>query len=929
MENREQLRTQLDLAHTLDVQTVLQVVDTSLETGLSTREAQQRLNQYGPNQLREVKPPSFLASILNQLRSILILILVAAVLLSVWMGQWVEASVILAIILLNALVGALQERRAEQALQRLREMAPPEALVLRDGTLHTMPAKDLVPGDVVQLDAGAIVPADLRLLETSRLQIDESSLTGESLAVSKSATAEIADDAAVADRTNLAYSNSVVSYGRGIGVVVATGQQTQIGQLATLLEQPEKAPPLQRKLEAFGRLMGAAVLGICALLFLVGLVRSPEIHILFDQGLVAFWEAGRSTILGLLIVAVSLAVAAVPEGLPAVVTMTLAIGTQRMLRRNTLVRKLPSVESLGSATIICTDKTGTLTQNQMTVCEIYTLGKSYTVSGTGLDLSGQFCEPSGTAVIPQELPVLQKTLLAGAACNDARLLDEDGVQLQGDPTEGALLVVAAKGGLDAFAALDRAAEIPFDSERKRMTTIHRAEVVPDTGTKSPYVAIVKGAVDGMLPLCSHHESEDGPGTFDEAMQRQVQEANQAFGLRGLRVLALAYRPLDAVDAEPTAADVEQNLVFLGLAAMQDPPRDEVIEAIATARTAGLRTVMITGDHATTAEAIATQIGLKREHARVVAGEELESWSEKELQAEIERVDVFARVSPHHKVRIVEALQASGHIVAMTGDGVNDAPALKQADVGIAMGITGTDVAKATADMVLVDDNYASIVAAVEQGRIIYANIRKSIFYLLTCNFAEIAILFTATLLGWPPPLTAIQLLWLNLVTDGAPALALSLEKGEQDVMSRPPRPPSAPIIDRKMLRGFLVQSTALAGAVLGAFGLGLRNALPELAGSIAFATLVLAELVRAHSVRSDEVPFVRLGWRTNLPLQIAILASVALMLAVLYIPPLAHLFEIEFIPLHAWRIVLPFALIPMLATETRKLLWMALRKRKT
>ena len=911
----------------LSAQDTLSQLGGSRQDGLSHQEAERRLGIHGWNQLRGKKAPSLFVTMLRQLRSFLILILVAAVIVSIWVGDWIEAAVILAIILLNALVGALQERKAERALQSLKELAAPDARVLRDGTTQIIPARNLVPGDLAFLEAGTVVPADLRLVESSRLQIEEASLTGESAPVIKDAKLTLAATTQLADRLNCAFASTKVTYGRGVGVVTGTGHDTQVGRIATLLEADEESPPLQRKLEAFGRVMGIAVLAICGLLFIVGLLRSADVSTLFSQGLSSFWNSQRETVIGLVIVAVSLAVAAVPEGLPAVVTMTLALGTQKMLRRNTLVRRLPSVETLGSATVICTDKTGTLTQNRMTVTQLWTTSGLYRFSNeeaapaSGIQLDGDF-------VLMDDHLQLRKALIVGMSCNDSEFGPDSDSEFIGDPTEGALLVAARDAELDLQQKPARMAEIPFDSKRKRMATIHDAKSLPGFGNSdSKHIAFVKGAIDGLLPHCSSIETSTGIVPLSRDALSAIQTINNDMGKSGLRVLAMAYRPLDLVGDEPDADEIETDLTFLGLVAMHDPPRPEVAEAVNTAKGAGLRTIMITGDHAATAAAIAQQVGILRPEGIVLEGASLETMTDQDLSSQIGMIDVFARVSPQHKVRIIQALKSEGHIVAMTGDGVNDAPALKKADIGIAMGITGTDVAKDSADMVLVDDNYASIISAIEQGRVIYDNIRKAVFYLLTCNFAEIAILFIATLLGWPAPLTAIQLLWLNLATDGAPALALALEKEEPGIMSRPPRPTDEPIVDRRMLRGFLIQSTALAGSVLGIFMLALRGAWSSVAGTMAFATLVLAELFRAYSVRSERIPVLHLGWRSNRWMQYAVLTSTLLLLLVLYLPPLPSMFELSLLGAESWAFILPFALIPMLATETWKVIQRAWKGR--
>lgn len=911
----------------LSIQAALSQYDVSRQDGLSQDEARQRLETTGPNQLRGKKSPSLLAKMILQLRSFLILILAAAVLVSIWVGDWIEASVILTIILLNALVGALQERKAERALQSLKRLAAPDARVRRDGITQLIPARDLVPGDLVFLEAGSVVPADLRLIESSHLQMEEASLTGESAPVIKDATIALNETTQLADRINCAFASTKVTYGRGIGVVTDTGHATQVGRIATLLEESDDPPPLQRKLESLGKVMGGGVLIICGLIFLVGILRNADVSTLFSQGFSSFWASQREIVTGLFIVAVSLAVAAVPEGLPAVVTMTLALGTQKMLSRNTLVRRLPSVETLGSATVICTDKTGTLTQNRMTVKEAWTIPQVYTLTQHQLSTVKSLV-PDGESVTAKSHAPLSRMLTVGLLCNDAQLTPNADSDFIGDPTEGALLIAAQNAGLDSLSKVARLAEVPFDSKRKRMTTVHDIQDLEAFANLTfQAVALIKGAVDGILPLCTQIETSAGPETLSQASLATIQAVNHEMGKRGLRVLAMAYRPLSDVASEPSAGDIENDLTFLGLVAMQDPPRQEVAEAVAIAKSAGLRTIMITGDHAVTAAAIARQIGILRPDGVVMEGAFLESLSTETLSSQIDMIDVFARVSPQHKVRIIEALRSKGHIVAMTGDGVNDAPALKKADIGIAMGITGTDVAKDSADMVLVDDNYASIISAIEQGRIIYDNIRKSIFYLLTCNLAEIAILFVATMLGWPAPLTAIQLLWLNLVTDGAPALALALEKGEPGIMARSPRQPGDAMIDRSMLRGFLVQSTALAASILGIFMLARQGVWAPMAGTMAFATLVLAELFRAYSVRSEDIPLLRLGWRSNRWMQVAVISSAGLLLLVLYVPPLPTMFESHTISMNAWALILPFALIPMLATEGHKIFRQARKKR--
>ena len=906
--------------HTMTVEEVLRRLEVGAETGLPKAVAAERLSEYGPNALPEVPPIPFWKLFLEQLRSALVLILVVAVAVSMVVGDWIEAGVILAIVLLNAFVATLQERRADVALQVLKKMAAPEARVLRDGEVMAVPSRELVPGDIVALEAGAIVPVDLRLFETERLRIDEASLTGESIPVAKRADASLEAGTVVADRVNCAFMGTAVSYGRGRGIVVGTGLSTELGRIAEAIEAPEEATPLQRRLQTFGKLLGTVVLVICGLVFLLGIARDPNVSVLLRDGLGAYLETSREMVLGLFIVAVSLAVAAVPEGLPAVVTMSLALGMREMLRRHALVRRLPSVETLGSATVICTDKTGTLTENQMTVARIWAGGRVYTVTGQGYIPEGEIQLEDGVEL--DDPVVLRQMLWAGLWCNNAQLVQEENAyRIVGDPTEGALVVVAGKAGLArSEEGFSRVAEIPFDSERKRMTTVHRNDgETPFSFESDHYIALVKGAPDAVLGQCTEIQTSSEAKPLSDAERRAVEGHNERLASQGLRVLAVAYRELVDVHEEPTAEDVERELVFLGLLAMQDPPRVAVPDAVRRARQAGLRTLMITGDHVATATSIGEQIGILQTEGSVLTGEDLDRMSDRELADAIERVDLFARVSPHHKVRIVDALRGAGHVVAMTGDGVNDAPALKKADIGIAMGITGTDVAKQTADIVLTDDNYASIVAAVEQGRVIYANIRKTILYLLSCNFAEIGIIFLAILFGWAAPLTAIQLLWLNLLTDGAPALALGVERCEPGIMTRPPRSPKERIVNRKMASGILFQASLLTAVVLGAYALALNGSWAPIAGTVTFATLVVAELARAYTARSEDVPLVHLKPFSNRWMQAATLSSFLLILLVLYVPLLQSVFKTASLGWGVWAVTLPVSLVPAVAVELRKL----------
>ncbi|MDD4903220.1 MAG: cation-translocating P-type ATPase [Candidatus Bipolaricaulis sp.] len=917
------------LWHALDTSEAVRTLKTDVDAGLSSAEAAERLKTYGPNALPESPPTPFWKRLVGQLKGFVVLILLVAAVIStvVYFIEpeplgWLDSVIIIAIVVLNSFVGALQDSRAEKALQSLKKMAAPEAQVLRDGQRVSVRARELVPGDVVLLEAGTMVPADLRLLVAAQMRVDESSLTGESVPVEKNADAHLAKETGIADRINSAFLGTTVVYGRGRGVVIGTGADTQLGEIAEMIEEEQEETPLQRKLEEFGKILGTVILIVCAIVFALEIVRDPNLYILREQGLAAYFRTGAGDLIRFFMVAVSLAVAAVPEGLPAIVTMCLALGTREMLKRHALVRRLPSVETLGSATVICTDKTGTLTQNQMTVTSVWAERTMYGVTGQGYDPAGGYTR-SDVPVQVEGHPVLERALWAGLLCNDAELRQEGAThRVIGDPTEGALVVAAAKGGMGKsdLERSPRISEIPFDSDRKRMTTFHTTDGarIPAAGAK--VLAVVKGAPDVVLSLCARMEGAGGPAALDVATRNEVQKANDTMASQGLRVLAVAYRPLSEMPHEVTPEAVEHDLVLLGLLGMQDPPRPEVKDAITKARAAGLRTIMITGDHVATAEAIAAQIGLMRPGSRVVSGAEMDKMAEGQLAREIEHIDVFARVSPHHKVEIVEALRSNGEVVAMTGDGVNDAPALKRADIGVAMGIAGTDVAKNTADMVLTDDNYASIVAAVEQGRVIYSNIRKTVYYLLSCNFAEVAIIFGAILIGWPAPLTAIQLLWLNLLTDGAPALALGLEKGEPGIMSRRPRSPRERIINKEMAIGILYQAGALTVAVLGVYALGIytQGALHDDAMTIAFTTLVLAELFRAYTARSEHVPLARIGVFSNRAMQWAVLASLALLMLVLYVPGLQQAFDTKTLSVGMWAYIAPLMLVPALVVEVRK-----------
>jgi Ca2+-transporting ATPase len=916
--------------HSRTVREAVEALGTDPETGLTAAEAKARLAQSGLNELAERPRPGFWQLLLSQFDNFVVIILIVSAVVSLLLGEVIEASAIMTIVVLNAVLGVVQETRAEEALAALKKMTAPEAHVLRDGHRITAPARELVPGDVVFLEAGNYIPADLRLIESVNLKIDEASLTGESVPVEKTADTVLSEGVSLGDRVNSAFMGTTVTYGRGAGIVVATGMRTQIGLIAEMIQSYEEEPtPLQRRLDQLGRWLGWGVLAICAIVFVETLIQDTDLSIIVSQGLVSYLVQTQQHIVELFIVAVSLAIAAVPEGLAAVVTICLALGMREMVQRNALIRRLPAVETLGSATIICSDKTGTLTQNEMMAVRLYVADLRLDVSGEGYQPKGEFTN-YGDPADPHDNSEMMALLTGSLLCSDARLEQiesEDGdeqYRIVGDPTEGAMVVVAAKAGLrrdELEGRLPRVAEVPFDSDRKRMSTIHRLDGQERENSGGfEYIAYVKGAPDVMLPLCNTILEDGADVPLTTGRRQHVDNIIRDLGREGLRVLAVAYRHLDRLPEKVAAEDIEEDLSLIGLVAMIDPARPEVKPAVERARKAGIRTMMITGDYPDTARTVAQEIGLLRPGGEVIAGSELSGISDEQLTERIGGVDVFARVSPQHKVRIVEALKVRDHVVAMTGDGVNDAPALKRANIGVAMGITGTDVSKETADMVLTDDNYASIVSAVEQGRIIYSNIRKFVYYLISCNMAEIMVIFLAALAGSPPPLTAIQLLWLNLLTDGAPALALGREGGDPDIMEQPPRPVREPIINRFMLFGIIVQTIAITAVVLAAYYIGWAwyPSNRMLAQTMAFVTLSASELVRAYTARSERASLFRLGVFSNKYMQYAVLLSIVLLLSVVYIPFLQPVFDTVPLGMREWTLVLPLLLVPGVAAEITK-----------
>jgi Ca2+-transporting ATPase len=915
--------------HALGAEEALEQLQTMRDNGLSTEQVEQRLQEFGPNVLDEAPATTFWKMLWEQFNNFVVILLIVAAAVSALLGDFLEAAAIMAIVILNALLGVVQERRAEQALAALRKLAAPDADVIRDGSRQTIPSSQVVPGDVVLLENGNYVPADLRLLDAVNLRIDEAALTGESVPVQKDAFALLEKDIPVGDRKNTAFMGTLVTYGRGKGAVVATGMRTQMGLIAKMLQTVDQEPtPLQRRLDQLGKTLGWAALAVCAVVFLVG------------------WLRGSNP-LDMFIVAVSLAIAAVPEGLPAIVTISLALGMREMIKRHALIRRLSSVETLGSATVICSDKTGTLTQNEMTATRMWVDEKFISLSGQGYSSFGEY-RLDDKKIDLNDYPAVLTALWVASLNNDAGLevTSSDGstptYRIVGDPTEGALLVAAAKAGAhlpELYSAYPRVQEVPFDSSRKRMVTIHQIND-PRPEDISPfyneykrewYAITVKGAPDLVMNLCnSYQRMDDTIAELDEVTRMRILSANDMMTQDALRVLGMAYK---VVADTPDVKDIdklEKGLVFSGMIGMIDPARPEVIPALTKGRDAGIRTIMITGDYPNTARAIAESIGLLQPGHTVLTGPELNDMDDTALQRQANQVDVFARVSPEHKLRIVEALRANDQVVAMTGDGVNDAPSIKRADIGVAMGITGTDVAKESADMVLTDDNYASIVDAVEQGRIIYSNIRKFVYYLLSCNLAEIAIIFFGTLVKGFSPLAAIQLLWLNLITDGAPALALGTEKGDPDIMQQKPRPKSEPIINRHMQLGIAVQTVAITVVTLAAYFTGWNwyPDRPEVAMTMAFVTLSFSELLRAYTARSEFYPLIRIGIFSNRYMNIAVLSSFVLLLAVIYIPFLQPVFRTVPLTWTEWSFILPLLFVPSLVAEINKYLINYSQKRR-
>ncbi|MCK9594325.1 MAG: calcium-transporting P-type ATPase, PMR1-type [Candidatus Omnitrophica bacterium] len=886
-----------------EIHEIEKTLDTSLNKGLTQQEAAARKVKYGPNSLKEKKPVSLLVKFLEQFNDFIIWILIAAALVSGFLREWIDALAIIGIVILNALMGFIQEYRAEKSLAALKKLSSPNSKVFRDGQPKVIPSAEIVPGDIIELEAGDHVPADSRLFwVSSNFSTLEASLTGESTPVDKTQQALPEKEVPLAERANMVYLGTSVASGKARAVVISTGMSTELGKIAGMIQDiKQEDTPLQKKLEEFGKWIVYVCFVLVGMVFLLGLFRGGF---------------NRDNLIAMFLTAVSLAVAAIPEGLPAVVTIALALGVQRMVKRNALIRKLPSVETLGCATVICSDKTGTLTKNEMTVQAVYSGNRLFKVSGIGYEPAGEFSS-DGTKINPADFPDLKQMLLSAVLCNSAQLTKgEKGYRIFGDPTEASLLTAAAKAGIykdRAEGEFQFIEEIPFDSVRKKMSVVRQAK-------DQKMRAFVKGAPDILLNDCSYIQDNGDIRQLTAADRERISKSNIDLANQAMRVLAVAFRPLDAQTKEYEAADIEKDLIFLGLAAMIDPPREEVRAAVNICKSAGIKTVMITGDHKNTAVAIAQDLGFFKGGSWALSGEELDRLSDAQLEKEIERIPVYARVSPEHKLRIVRAWRRRGEVVAMTGDGVNDAPAVKEADIGVAMGITGTDVTKEVSDMVITDDNFASIVAAVEEGRGIYDNIKKFIHYLLSCNAGEILVMFVSSLLGMPVPLLPIHILWVNLVTDGFPALALGVDPVEPKVMQRMPRKPNEPVVNRSRGIIMLVQGSFIAFCSLLAFCLVLYLEKEGLARArtAAFVVLSCSQLFHSFNCRSMTESLFKIGIFTNKKLILACLVSFFLQMAVVYMPFLQTVFKTEALGLFDWFLVIAISSFPLWAMELYK-----------
>jgi Ca2+-transporting ATPase len=879
----------------------------STATGLAAQEAAKRLAAHGPNELREGKRISPLQILLSQFNSLIIWILIVAGVISSVLGQGVDAIAIFAIVILNAVIGFYQEFNAEKSIAALKKMTAPQAKVRRDGQVTSIPASGIVAGDLLMLESGDVVAADARLLSAASLRCSDSALTGESEGVPKKAATLEQRDVPLGDRENMVFMGTSVATGTGQAVVVATAMKTELGRIAGLIDEAggEDKTPLQRKLDSFGRILVWAALGIVALLFGLGLLRGIKPVELF-------------------MTSVGLAVAAVPEGLPAVVTVALSVGVLRMARRRALVRKLAAVETLGSTSVICTDKTGTLTVGEMTAIAFYVSDQNYDVTGEGYGPGGEV-QIDGKTAETQHFATLRELASVLLGCNQAHLVEKDGAwKTVGDPTEGALLVAGAKAGGDRKRIeqeLPKEREFPFDSDRKRSSVIRR---MPDGRLR----AFINGAPGPLLERCTHVYTRDDVRPLTVPDREQILAQTSAMAKKALRVLGSAWRDLDKIaPADLTADAVERDLVFVGLTGMYDPPRPEAKDAIAKCRAAGIRVVMITGDHPDTAEAIAREIGISSAEDAIIAGVELEKISDDELRKRVPKIAVYARVTAEHKLRIIRALKADGAVVAMTGDGVNDAPAIKGADIGIAMGKAGTEVTKQAADMIITDDNFATIVAAVEEGRGIYANIRKTLQYLLGGNTGELLLMTVCVVVGLPTPLLPIHLLWINLVTDGLPALCLATDPIDPDVMKRRPRPRSERITNPRFLRTMAFTGFLTAGVAFAVYFYLLQTGATETARTSAFAVMVFAELLRSFGARSETKPVWRISLLTNISLVVVVAVSIGLQVWSQHNATLGRFLKTSPMSFADCFLLLAVGAIPMLVLELVKVVRRARRQR--
>jgi Ca2+-transporting ATPase len=870
----------------------MQVLQTNLE-GLSTSEVKKRLEKHGFNEIREEKGRSPFFIFFDQFKEFLMILLLVAVFISVLVGEIMDAIMIFAIVVASAMLGFFQEYKAERSLEALKRMVTPKAHVLRNGEEAEIPAKEIVPGDILILKTGDKVSADGRLIEAIGLHLDEASLTGESVPVGKESNIVLEKKVPISERKNFVYTATTVTSGRGKVAVTSTGMNTEFGKIASMMQAVEEPPtPLQIRLNHVGKWLVAVCLVIVTIVTIIGIIRGNPLFEMFLWG-------------------VALAVAAVPEALPAVVTGALAIGVQRMVKKNAIVRKLPAVETLGSTTVICSDKTGTLTKNEMTVRCVYVGDKEFEVTGFGFDPKGEF-KVNGNSINLDDNKGLIQLLKIGALCNDASIKIGGGSKAIGDPTEIALLVAAAKANLqkeDLDRKYPRVDEISFSSERKRMVTVH------ESGKNK--VVNVKGAPEFVIKLCSSILREGKQVKLTNEEKSKIIEINEAMARRGLRVLGMAFKDCKVPAGEVKPEYLEKDLIFVGLQGMIDTPREEAIGAIKVCKDAGIKVIMITGDHKLTAEAVAKELGFSVKK-KSITGLELDEITDEELIRIVEDVEVYARTSPEHKMRIVKALQNKGHVVAVTGDGVNDAPALKNSDIGVAMGITGTEVTKEASDMILTDDNFASIVAAVEEGRGIYSNIKKYLTFLLSCNFGEILIVFFAGILGWPLPLLTVHLLWINLATDGLPAIALGVDPTDPDIMQSPPISKSESIFTRRVKVFIASLAIIIALIILPVFAISLKRMDIIFAQTVALTTLVMIEMFNAFNCRSLKYSIFKLGLFTNKWLILAIASSILMHLSILYIPGLNWLFKIRSLDLGIWALCLPLAALPLIIIEITK-----------